>query len=194
MPKHGYKHTEESREKMRLAKVGSTMHENTRAAILKANLGSKRGPLSEEHKSKIAKAHVGKKLSDEHKAKVVASLIGRPKSVETRIKMSEQRKGDKSHLWRGGINPIHKAIRSSIETKFWREAVFDRDNYCCVMCLARSGNGVSVVLNADHIKPFTLFPELRFDVDNGRTLCLPCHRQTDTWGGKVLKTKREDYE
>jgi 5-methylcytosine-specific restriction endonuclease McrA len=40
------------------------------------------------------------------------------------------------------------------------------------------------VLQADHIKPFAHHPELRFDVNNGRTLCVPCHRKTDTYGGR----------
>jgi hypothetical protein len=39
-------------------------------------------------------------------------------------------------------------------------------------------------LNVDHIKPFSLFPELRFDIKNGRTLCLLCHTKTDTFGPK----------
>jgi 5-methylcytosine-specific restriction endonuclease McrA len=66
-------------------------------------------------------------------------------------------------------------IRGSIEYKLWREAVFTRDNWTCVSCEARSSVGIKVYLNADHIKSFSEFPELRFDVDNGRTLCKKCH-------------------
>ena len=89
--------------------------------------------------------------------------------------------------WKGGINPINDTIRKSLKYKLWREAVFKRDNFTCVWCGVRAGNGKAVILNADHIKPFSLFPELRFAIDNGRTLCESCHKKTDTFAGKIKK-------
>lgn len=51
----------------------------------------------------------------------------------------------------------------------WRSAVYARDNYKCREC------GDSKSLNAHHVKQWAHYPELRFDVDNGLTLCAKCH-------------------
>lgn len=85
--------------------------------------------------------------------------------------------GKNSHLWKGGITPMNQTIRSSVEYKKWREAVFERDKHACVWCGDSSGGN----LQADHIKPFAYFPELRFDINNGRTLCERCHKFTATY-------------
>ena len=79
-------------------------------------------------------------------------------------------RGDKSHRWKGGINKENSKIRTSIEYKEWRYLIFIRDNHCCINC------GSKEKLRADHIKPFHLFPELRFDVNNGRVLCFKCDK------------------
>ena len=70
----------------------------------------------------------------------------------------------------------------------WRKAVFERDGYTCVHCGAKSVEGKRVRIEADHILQFATHPEKRFDVDNGRTLCAPCHRKTDTWGKQAQPT------
>ena len=106
-------------------------------------------------------------------------MKGKRQSIETKQKKSLRAKylvANGSHnFWKGGVTSKNQIIRSSLEYKIWREAVFKRDDYTCVWCLARSGKGKTVVLNADHIQPFATNPELRFAIDNGRTLCKDCH-------------------
>lgn len=97
---------------------------------------------------------------------------------------------EKHWNWQGGKTSEQKKIRNSFEYKEWRNSVFRRDKYTCVLCSARSSKGNSVILNADHIKPFCDFPELRLCLDNGRTLCLNCHKSTPTYGGKKKKISR----
>lgn len=90
-----------------------------------------------------------------------------------------------------GKRTANKVIRQSTEYKKWRLSVFERDNYTCVECGDHNyeGRGKTVELHADHIKPFALFPDLRFDINNGRTLCKPCHLNTGTYGrGSIYRT------
>lgn len=104
---------------------------------------------------------------------------------EVRLKMSKVSKlrpkfnmrGDKHWNWKGGIKPLNETIRHSIEYKLWRTAVFERDNYQCIW----GGKEHGSKLCADHIKQFAFYPELRFAIDNGRTLCVDCHKTTDTY-------------
>ena len=149
----GKKHKPESIEKMRLAKLG-TKHTESWKKLMSKKMTGYVNPKRVEIGLKISLALKGKK----------------------RINYS----GSKHHAWKGGISPINAKIRKSIEYREWRQAVFIRDKFTCVLCGEIGGR-----LHADHIKPFSLFPELRFDLGNGRTLCKECHLGTPTYGHKV---------
>ena len=82
--------------------------------------------------------------------------------------------GDRHHNWRGGITPKNKLIRHSLKFKEWKNAVFERDNYTCQECYHRGGR-----LHPHHIKSFSKYPLLRFEVNNGITLCEECHKQVN---------------
>lgn len=80
------------------------------------------------------------------------------------------------------VTPEFKRLRNSAAYQEWRTAVFERDDYTCQSCGQRGGG-----LQADHIKTFAHHPELRFDVSNGRTLCVPCHKETPTYGVRAWR-------
>ena len=103
------------------------------------------------------------------------------KSLAIKTAMSREN----NHRWKGGVTPKNKLLRFCKDYKEWREQVFKRDEYRCQQCNKRGGE-----LNADHIKPFSLFPELRFTLSNGRTLCVECHKKTETYGGKINQYAR----
>jgi hypothetical protein len=85
--------------------------------------------------------------------------------------------GNEKHWnWKGGITPLRKKLHSTGELKRWRIAVLKRDNYSCQNCGNRER------LEVDHIKRWHEYPELRHDINNGRTLCHDCHKKTKTYG------------
>lgn len=88
--------------------------------------------------------------------------------------------GERNNKWKGGITPINQQIRTSAEYKQWRKHVFNRDDFTCQACGERGAG-----LHADHELPFALFPDLRFEILNGRTLCVPCHKLTPTYAGRA---------
>lgn len=73
--------------------------------------------------------------------------------------------------WKGGITPQNQKDRSSPECKKWRKSVFERDKFTCQKCGSVGGK-----LNAHHKKKWADFPEMRYDINNGVTLCERCHK------------------
>ena len=113
-------------------------------------------------------------------------MKGRPKGAKNKKypAFSLCKIGSKNPSWKGGVTPENKRLRRSAAFFEWREAVFERDDYTCQLCNIRGG-----ILHPDHIKRWADYPELRFDISNGRTLCKPCHLKTDTYGNKKQEQK-----
>lgn len=110
-------------------------------------------------------------------AKMSFAASGKKYSDETNLKKGCKK--EKNPNWKGGVTKQNDLIRKTNVYKNWRKSVFERDNYTCQHCGEKEK--VSGKLEADHIKPFAYFVELRFDINNGRTLCKECHKKTDTY-------------
>lgn len=151
-----------------------------------------------------AEKRTGLKRTEDFCKRMSGHAVKRRHSPETRMKMSVRRMGHAisdetkkkisvaNGRKKGWVTPENHRIRGSSKYDCWRKAVFKRDNWTCVTCKARSGSGKPVTLNADHIKPFAYYPELRFELSNGRTLCKECHRKTDTYGWRIYSYIRKE--
>lgn len=116
---------------------------------------------------------------------------GRTRSKTTRELMSKAGTGrvfsssHRKNISKGRLELYDKIGRKpnrsyKWDTKYqkWRQAVLKRDNFTCQHCNSKDD------LQTHHIKKWSTHSELRYDLDNGLTLCVFCHRKTDTWGMK----------
>lgn len=143
----------------------------------------------------------GRVLSEETKEKIRTSMMGKKNNLgyvftkEHKLKMSAAQKLRWVKTFNNGFkrkSTLKNSIRACPKYSEWRKAVFVRDNYTCVNCSTRGG-----ALNVDHY-PIT-FAEIYkqnnpqniddaykckdfWDIDNGRTLCIECHKKTPTYG------------
>lgn len=149
-------------------------------------------------------------LSPEWRQKQRDRKLGKKHTQFSKDKMSQKRKGLKhSETWnknksyalkkywdkKGRKTDEYSLIRNSKRNAKWREEVFKRDNFKCTMCGFNKGH----ILEADHIIPFSvLYEEFKmgvaqiqcfFDTENGRTLCINCHKKTDSYAKHMKATK-----
>ena len=145
---------------------------------------------------KTKKAQAGKprrgnpkswKHTDATKKKISDTQKGNRNSPKTEFKKGKSswnkglkgyKSGEKHYNWKGGLSSKANKIRTSTEMRLWRNSVYARDNWTCQDCGDDSGGN----LNAHHIKSFADYPELRFAIDNGVTLCVNCHKKTKSYG------------
>jgi predicted restriction endonuclease len=76
-------------------------------------------------------------------------------------------------MFRNYDDPIYKK---------WRKDVYSRDKFCCQW----PGCSNNKKLNAHHIRTWANFPALRYDINNGITLCKQHH--------KMIQGMEDSYE
>lgn len=79
--------------------------------------------------------------------------------------------------------------RALLKNQEWRKKVYKRDDYTCHLCEQRG-----VKLNAHHLMAYHKYKKLRFDVNNGITLCSTCHRDFHKEYGNRNNTKDQFEE
>ena len=185
-----YSHTKETRDKMsKIAKIKGRkppIMPQVRVEVECQN-------CNEKYEVVPSRLNNTKYCSLQCKGKAEAATKKEHFSPEIRAKAAEANRnrllgktGSLALNWQGGKTKENDIVRKSQEYKDWRTSVFERDNYTCTWCGDNRGGN----LQADHIKPFAHFVELRFDIDNGRTLCKECHKTTDTY---LEKTRYKNY-
>ena len=152
--------------------------------------------LRKAHKSHTGEFVKGYKQSPLTIQKRVEKMIGKKRSKLSIKHISESKegvknpmfgiRGEKSSNWRGGITPINRMIRQSIEHRLWREAVFARDNWTCQKTGTKGGK-----LVAHHIQNFAQYPKLRFAINNGITLSKDAHIEFHKIYGRKNNNKEQ---
>lgn len=97
-------------------------------------------------------------------------IIAFSNTLENKIKRSCIVRGIDESEFYGFLISENLRLRNSSKYFIWRKSGFERDNYICQCCGKRGGR-----LNAHHKENFADNPDLRFEINNGITLCENCH-------------------
>ena len=125
--------------------------------------------------------------SEEKKAAIRATLAktreADPKTEYLRIEKSIA-------AAKARINPANANMHWGQTYEEWTEAVKKRDNFTCQHC--RKENLQGKACHAHHIKSWDNFPELRYVLNNGVTLCCSCHSKAHDFNGTTRWSKYDD--
>ncbi len=161
------------RNKRRLAMLGSANPMKNSCVRKKVSIKLSNRKLSEKTKEKMRIRMLGNKFT---KGKFNAK--GKHWKIKDTSKMGLR--NNKNPNWKGGLSRgYQKGYKNDKKYIQWREAVFKRDNWTCQEC----GNS-GLYIEPHHKQSWAGYPQLRYDINNGVTLCLKCHKKTDNYKGK----------
>lgn len=175
-----------------MANKGSHLSEETKRKlrlVLKGRAPWNKGKVnvySKERRKRVSEKLKGRTFTEEHRKNISEGKKGKPGSFKgmhhskaTREKIRLAFLGrpnpltqkEKHWNWKGGLAHCNsRRLRTTSEYRSWRRAVLIKDNNACKLCMTSGG-----ILNAHHIFNWVDYPELRFNIANGMTLCKACH-------------------
>jgi hypothetical protein len=108
---------------------------------------------------------------------------------EFRKKMLERMSGPNSPSWIADRSLIktHENRRDDANYFFWRKSVFVRDSFTC--CLKNADCRGKIT--AHHILPWKEYPESRYNINNGITLCRAHHPHHKVYGAEDIDFSRD---
>jgi hypothetical protein len=128
--------------------------------------------VSEATKEKLRLSHLNYVMPETQKKNISLSHLGDKNSmnhpgVREKQKMNVP-KGANHYKWNPNREEIKKRDdRLDYRYSDWRLEVYKRDNFTCKI----NNQDCEGRIEAHHILSYTKFPELRYDINNGITLC-----------------------
>lgn len=173
----GYRHTDEAKQKIRVAATGRKHTIESRIKMSKAQKGNK-GFLGHTHtdetKQKIREAMMGNTRN-----------VGRVMSAETKQKISNAQKGDKGNNWLGGIS--FEPYCPKFNDRF-KEEIREQFNNECFLC-GKSESDCDRKLSVHHVT----YDKSCLCGDSACKfvpLCVSCHAKTnynrDQWERTII--------
>ena len=175
MPVGVYTRTKEHLINMSIAQKGHKLSLETRQRLSLARKGDKN-------------AFFGKKHTLEARQRISLTNLGKKHTLETRLKMSLVKKGENHPRWFTDRSKLKKKQeRNDVAYQDWRKQVWLRDNWKCKIanpdCKGR--------IEAHHILKWSEYPELRYQINNGITLCQAHHPRKRAEEKRLIPTFQE---